>query len=51
MRNASAPVVILTLLAWACAGQENKTNDPGETAAGKVVATSEGLHGYSASLL
>ncbi|SPE60744.1 conserved hypothetical protein [Verrucomicrobia bacterium] len=45
-RSPSATVVRLALLSWTCAGQDNHTNDAGKTAAGKVVATSEGLHGY-----
>lgn len=44
MNNQFTPALILTLLSWACAGQENQTNDT--AGAGKVTALSEGLHGY-----
>ena len=44
MRTTLAPIVVLALLSWACAGQETK--EPGKVESGKVTAHSGGLHGY-----
>jgi hypothetical protein len=44
MRNAFASIGLVTLLSWACPGQETNTAVNAET--GRVTARSEGLHGY-----
>jgi hypothetical protein len=44
MKTVCAPVAVLALLAWTCAGQISDNTQ--KTEAGKITAHSEGLHGY-----
>ena len=46
MRTELAPIAILALLSWNCAGLAIETRDAREAEVGKVTAHSEGLHGY-----
>ena len=52
MRTSLLVILVLTILPWACAGQENNANNAKKGEAGVVTSSSRGLHeyaGYSAS--
>ena len=46
MTTKLAPVAIVALLSWSCAGLAVEPKDPKNAKAGEVTAHSEGLHGY-----
>ncbi len=46
VRSPAARILILALLCWNCAGQENRAKEAREGETGQVTAHSDGLHGY-----
>ena len=46
MRTILLPVVGFALLSWTCAGQGTQPKDARKAEVGKVMARSQGLHGY-----
>ena len=45
-KNTPLVIIGLVLLAWGCAGQDQRPKEEPKSEAGKVTAHSDGLHGY-----